>query len=109
MTPVPCAHLRPLLEHLHSLGLEVAPCASPYGETPFSWWSMPCVFTDVPGLRRRLGLDASLEYSADFDFAAGADAKWLCREHHVVLIGPHPGTAGKDVPRVGGDEPLKHR
>lgn len=102
MTSVLCAHLQPLLAHLRSLGLEVVPCPSPYGETLFSWWSVPCVFTDVRGLRQRLGLDVSLEYSENFDFAAGADAKWMCREHHAVFIGPHPGKAGDDVPRVGG-------
>lgn len=95
-----CAHLRPLVEHLRAHGLSVTPCDSPYGDTTHAWWSVPCVFSDVPGLRKRLGLDAALTYEENFMFAAGADAMWTCAEHRQVLIGPNPKVVDANVPRV---------
>lgn len=102
VAPQLCVHVEPLVQHLRALGLEVTPFASPYGDTTHTWWNADCVFTDVKALRRRLGLADALLYVESFDFAAGADATWTCAEHRIVLIGPHPGNASDDVPRVAG-------
>jgi hypothetical protein len=100
MEPSICAHLQPLVHHLRGLGIEVTPCESPYGPGPYTWWNVPCVFEGVKALRSRLGIAKSVEYEENFAFAMGADATWTCKEHKIVLLGPHPKVTGSRVPRV---------
>lgn len=78
--------------------IELQPVGSPYGDDN-AWWACPCTF-DAAGLRRRLHLDPGVVYAEYNGMAAGSDATWTCREHKLVLMGPHPSFASADTPRL---------
>lgn len=84
---------------MRAAGVSFAPMASPYGDSPFAFWWCDCTF-DEKALRARLGLASCVEYREYNGMAAGADASFSCREHHVALLGPHPSFAGAQTPRV---------
>lgn len=95
-----CAHLQPLVEAMREAGLTLWPISSPYGGGgDMKWWACNCTF-DEDALRARLQLDPALRYVEYNGMASGADASWKCREHDMVLMGPHPGFASNDTPHL---------
>jgi hypothetical protein len=93
-----CTHLQPLVDELDRAGIKRVRIESPYGNGG-TWWQCECTFVEA-ALRARLKLDPALTYFEYNGMAAGADATWSCKEHNVVLIGPHPSFASRGTPRL---------
>ena len=93
-----CEHLEPLVTAIEAAGLTLTRTDSPYGGDAI-WWSAPCTFVES-ALRKRLGLAPSLSYVEYNGMSAGSDATWSCKEHDIVIIGPHPSFAAKGTPRL---------
>ena len=88
-----CEHLRPLEEELLARRVPETFRGQPWSDNCHEWVYFACVL-DLASLRARLHLAPVVADHVHRGTHDGAEAGFVCQEHHDAIMGLHPDLAG---------------